>query len=159
LLGCCNHKTQVALPQVHFWFSWYKNYCILNHSSRISFVLHFCNYCAHREHQHQQVDTSEMIYCCSFPANLITTSAWSIFAEFFFWRICGDLVYTCVILGFREKLLGAISRLWVFVCSFVSMCRYIDVHSLCFSFQKCLHLLVHIWKCQCWKTILQNENY
>lgn len=108
LLGCCNHKTQSDTSTSSLLFFLVQKYYILNHSSRISFVLHFCKYCAHREHQQQQqqqqIDTSEMIYCCSLPASLISTSAWSIFLQnCFFWRLCGYSVYACVILGLRKN--------------------------------------------------------
>jgi len=46
-----------------------------------------------------------MMYCCSVPASLISTSAWSIFAEFRFWKILWILVLHMygMFLSFRKK--------------------------------------------------------
>jgi len=108
-LVCCNHKTQVPVPQVHFCFSWYKN------SSRISFVLHFCKYCAHREtapdrHLRNDILLQFFLQKSDFQKCLINFCR-----NFFFLKALWILGLHMYASWFQKELLGAISRLWVFL--------------------------------------------
>lgn len=95
-----------------------------SYSSRISFVLPFCKYCAHREHQQQQqqIDTSEndiLLQCsCKSDFHKCLINFCRSFLKKILW-ILGS--HVCFLVS--ERSTKTISRLWAFAYSSVSMCR------------------------------------